>query len=328
VRSPQPAPEKSNIPLGISRFVPLGIRGLNGERQRSIQAQEQAQLFPARSRSEVAVVGGPLRGNRVVRVDPNDPIAVSRARAAIAGWYDSESRRRYGSPSSSGIPRVVAIRIDDFERYFAHRYGHVVPCDDAGREDLVILANHIAQNRNNPAAKIVRAIRSWASWMPVSAAEAIADEVLKKPRWYKAVTLGALLRLTREEKISLSIRTIRPFDMSDAEVKEDRKRRDRESKAANRAANRSGRPRGRPKSEGAKVYELLGIPKATYYRRRKKAAMIGTNSETKNVSAILEDNSYTADTFSVSRPNLSFFPEFETLDEAIHAPKTIPGAAQ
>ena len=244
---------------------------------------------------------GPLRGNRVVRVDPNDPIAVSKARAAIADRYAAMSQRRYGSwPTSSAIHWMAAKRINEIERYLNHRYGHFVPDDDAGRGDLVILANHVAQNRHDPRAKILGFIRRWAPWMVATEAEAVADKVSQKPRKYKATTLGVLLRLTREEPMILYIETIRPFDKTDAEMEEDSKRRDRELKAANRAANRSGRPRGRPKSVGAKPWEPLGISKSTYYRRQ-KVATTATNGETKNASAVLESPSYTADRFSVSR---------------------------
>jgi hypothetical protein len=38
--------------------------------------------------------------DRVVRVDPRDPIAVSKARAAIADRYDAKSQRRRTAPSS------------------------------------------------------------------------------------------------------------------------------------------------------------------------------------------------------------------------------------
>jgi hypothetical protein len=72
-------------------------------------------------------------------------------------------------------------------------------------------------------------------------------------------------------------------------MEEDSKRRERESKVANRAANRSGRPRGRPKSEGAKPWEASGKSKATHYRHKKaakKAAMSAANGETKNASAV------------------------------------------
>jgi hypothetical protein len=245
---------------------------------------------------------GPLRGDRVIRVDPKDRIAVSKARAAIADRYAAMSRRRYGSrPASTAIHWMAAKRINELERYLDHRYGHFVPDDDAGRGDLMILANHVGQNRRDPRAKILGCIRRWAPWMEATEAEALADKVLKKPRKYKAKTLGGLLRLTNEEQITLYIETIRPFDKTDADMEENKKRRDRDSKAANRAANRSGRPRGRPKSEGAKPWEPLGISKATYYRRQ-KVAKSGTNGETKNASAVLEYPSYSADRFSVSRP--------------------------
>ncbi|WP_154071133.1 hypothetical protein [Bradyrhizobium lablabi] len=155
---------------------------------------------------------------------------------------------------------MAAKRINELERYLSHRYGHHLPDDDAGREDLVILANHVAQNRHDPRAKILGFIRRWAPWMVATEAEALADKVLKKPRRYRAKTLGGLLRLAEDERINLNIETIRPFGRTDADMVEDKKRKDRERKAAGRAANRSGRPRGRPKSEGgSKPWETSGM---------------------------------------------------------------------
>jgi hypothetical protein len=172
-----------------------------------------------------------------------------------------------------------------------------VPEDDAGRGDLVILANHIAQNPSEPREKILSAFGKWAPWMVPAEAEMIADKVLEKPRKYKAATLGGLLRLTEAERLVLGIKTIRPFDKSDSDMKEDRKRKDREAKSALRAANRSGRQRGRPRSVGAKLWETLGLTKSTYYRRKNKEEAGDKRSETKNRSALLEVHSYIADRF-------------------------------
>jgi hypothetical protein len=246
----------------------------------------------------VAKKVGLLRGNRVVRVDPNDPIAISKARAAIADRYAAMSQRRHRFfPPSPLINWMAAKRIREIERYIDLRYGHFLPDDDAGREDLVILANHVGQNRHESCAKILGFIRRWAPWMAAAEAEALAEKVSKKPRKYTAKRLGILLRLTREERIICFIETIRPFDKTDEEIEEGRKRRDREAKKASRAANSSGRPRGRPKSAGLKTHEAAGKSKSTFYRHRRKAAMGGKNGGTKNASAVLESSSYSADRF-------------------------------
>jgi hypothetical protein len=209
-------------------------------------------------------------------------------------------RRRYGPSLPAPIHWMAAKRIHELERYLDHRYGQFVPDDDAGREDLVILLNHVAKNRLDPRSKVLGTIRRWAPRMPETEAEALADKILKKPRKYKATTLGRLLRLTQEEQITLYIETIRPFDKTDADMEEDSKRRDREWQAANRAAKGSGRPRGRPKSKGVKPWETMGIAKSTYYRRKRKAEVGETQGETKNASTVLESYSYSDDAISVS----------------------------
>ncbi len=139
-------------------------------------------------------------------------------------------------------------------------------------------------------------IRYFAPWMSEDRAIALVDLIIIRPRRYKAVTLGRLLNLTQEEAVAIDARTIRPIDRTDKDLHEDRKRKDQIWRAAQRAANPSGRPRGRPRSQGPKQWELAGVSKATYYRKKRE-----TRSETKNASAILESYSYSADGISVSQ---------------------------
>jgi hypothetical protein len=123
---------------------------------------------------------------------------------------------------------MAKTRIQEIERYLYHRYGHFVPNDDAGRHDLMILANHLAQNPVDPRRKILAAFCVWAPWMGLAEREALADMVLERPRKYKAPTLGRLFRLTRGEQIGLNIETIRPFDKTDGDMEEEARRRDRQ----------------------------------------------------------------------------------------------------
>jgi hypothetical protein len=232
-----------------------------------------------------------LRGDHVIRIDSSDPIAVSKAKAAIGDRYADAARRWRRSSGPPPIHWMAARRILEIERLLTHRYGDELPDDDAGREDLVILLNHVAQNRHDPRTKVMSRIRRWAPLMAPTEADALADMVLKQPRKYKATTIGGLMRLAREERSALGIKSIRPFDKTKEEMAEDRRRRDRLAKKAKRAANPSARPRGRPKSDSARPWEVLGEKKSTYYDRVKRSGVI----RTENASAVLEPSSYTAD---------------------------------
>ena len=137
-----------------------------------------------------------------------------------------------------------------------------------------------------------------APWMDATERLALTGKILKKPRRYKASTLGKLLRLTEEERVLLEITTIRAFDATDEDMREMKRARDRAAQKAKRAANRSGRGRGRPKSEGPQPWEAAGASsKSAHYRNRKKAEVGGT----KNASPPLEGDSYADDGISVPR---------------------------
>jgi hypothetical protein len=245
---------------------------------------------------------GRIRGDGVIRVDPNDRVAVLKAKAAIKERYKAWDEKKFDR-SGDGTHVLTVLRVCQLESYLRLRYGAILPDDDAGREDLVILLNHAAHNRDNPQGKMIGFIRRWAPWMAPAEAEALGAMILEKPRLYSPKRLGELLRLTERERDLIGGTTIRPVDettgiaMTDAEMEENAKRKDREYHKAKRDTNRSGRPRGRPKSAGPKAWEAAGASsKAAHYRNRKKAAAPG---ETKNESEALEYTSCAPDGISL-----------------------------
>jgi hypothetical protein len=206
---------------------------------------------------------------------------VQAARAEIARRYDQKKPDREVRLNS-----IAVKRIRDIERYLWDRYGSrydgVVPDDAAGREDLVILLNHLAQNPIDPLAKMRASLRYWAPWMDRDERQELVARIAAKPRWYKAKKLGQLLRVTEEEHARLDLKSTWAFTWTEATVKANARQKDREYQKAKRDANRSGRSRGRPKSEGVPAWQAAGASsKAGYYRNRKKAAA----GETKNESA-------------------------------------------
>jgi hypothetical protein len=218
---------------------------------------------------------GLLGGNRVVRVNPHDPVAVSKAKAAIADRHAAMSERHPESWPKS-IHRLAAKRIAAIERYLALRYGRFVPDDDAGRHDLVILANHVAQNRHDRHTKVLRSIRVWAPWMAPTEAEAIAGKVLEKPRKYTAKTLGILLRLTREEQIAGNIETIRPIDRTDADVRDDKSARTESQNEPSGRRISSVAPVGdrNQKAPGRGIFRESQGPPITGARRQREAQTV------------------------------------------------------
>jgi hypothetical protein len=63
---------------------------------------------------------GKLRGHKVVKVDPNDPIAVSKAKAAIKDRHDRWAEHRIDKTGvGDGTPVITVLRISELERYTA-----------------------------------------------------------------------------------------------------------------------------------------------------------------------------------------------------------------
>jgi len=181
----------------------------------------------------------------------------SKSRAASAQARHAEISRRYAWQAQQRRKRgdakpdhnrlLTLIRLRELERLFRHRWGRLLPDDDAGRGDLVIAAHHIAFLRGEVRDHIVAWARAWAPWMPQHEAEGLADRVAAEPRKFTADALPWRLRLAMAERTQLKITTIGAFDVTKAERAAIQKERKRERDRARRAKCSSGRPRGRPR---------------------------------------------------------------------------------
>jgi hypothetical protein len=129
-------------------------------------------------------------------------------------------------------------RLGELRRLFRDRYGPILPDDDAGRGDLRELLL-LASMAFNPERNMRNILWQAAPWMTKEEAEQVMDDVNRTPTYLRkpsARTLGDRLRLTSEERHRLAIRTIKPFDRTDAELGADRKTKDAERRWRNRRA--------------------------------------------------------------------------------------------
>jgi hypothetical protein len=170
----------------------------------------------------------------------------------------------------------VAIRIEQIERYLLHRYGRTLPDDDAGRHDLTILLNHLAQNRaGNPHGKMRAALRVWARWMPDDEANELIAQILKRPRRYTAKKLGELTLLTEEEHKLLGITSWWPHTWKEDKVRADQRgrkqARDRDAVTAKRRkAGVVSRDEYLANSKSrTEPWKAEGVSRRTWERRRK-----------------------------------------------------------
>jgi hypothetical protein len=242
---------------------------------------------------------GNLLGSRVVKVDPHDRIAVSKARAAIKDRHNTwaENKLKTGTGCGDGTAVITVLRITEIERFLRLRYGAVLPNDDAGREDLVILLNHVAHNRTDPDSKMRGYIHYLAPWMPSTESEALIAMILVKPRKYTPATLGRLFRLTEAERDQECITTFRAYDATEESMAENANRKDREYQKVKRDEKRTGRPRGRPTVDIPAWKAAGASSKASYYRNLKAGL-----SETLIPSEALDTTSYAPEPIKVSPP--------------------------
>jgi hypothetical protein len=188
------------------------------------------------------------------------------------------SRYEKGSPLGAGRKPKLSVEerkrrvaVGDlcsvFKVRYADAYSWHFPDDDAGREDLMILAHHYAGNL----AALPRIVRRRAPWADADAVEA---EVSSNPRRYSPMELGRLLNFTGAEWRARRTRMIAPVDMSKAErIEFSSKLYNAHRRIKRRCAGMQSRKQYLTENSASRErpWEAEGIHKATWYRRRKRA---------------------------------------------------------
>jgi hypothetical protein len=181
-------------------------------------------------------------------------------------WFSD--RRRKGK-RAAGF-NIIAIRCAELERVFKARYGRTLPDDDAGRDDAMVMACHLAHRSGDAPQRIVAWLSRAAPWMTCAERDELVAAVIAKPLRWRADKLAARLGLTDAERKRLKIRTIGAVDLGTAE------------RATRRAARKVAIERERRRANGAKPraeYEAgsmstrqpwrdAGISRRSWYRRR------------------------------------------------------------
>ena len=149
----------------------------------------------------------------------------------------AEIARRYKSKLAQK-PRVsiITLRIRELDRLFTARYGHTLPNDDAGRDDIVLMAHHLVRCTGEPARRVRNWVELRAPWMTSDVAAEIIRSVMANPLNWGADTLAQRLGVTEAERRRLLIRTIGAIDMTKEERKKARRLRQRQRDNARRRA--------------------------------------------------------------------------------------------
>ena len=196
-------------------------------------------------------------------------MAISRADAirkenAIQAKRNKRKRR----------PSLATLRIADLNRLFRARYGETLPNDDAGRDDVTIMAHHLVTLAGNPEARIADWCRLRAPWLTITELADITADAIRKPRRWKADRLAWRLRLTEIDRKALRITTIGAIDRGKGTRTAQRRTASRQRAEASRRA-KGARPRHEYEACSAnrtKPWEALGVSRATWYRQRRETA--------------------------------------------------------
>jgi hypothetical protein len=172
---------------------------------------------------------------------------------------------------------IRRLRLGNLRTLFRHRWGPLLPDDDAGREDLRELLLPISVGPN-ASIKMRRAIEVWAPWMADDEATQLIDDVNRTPIWHRkptAGTMGQRLRVSNAERERLRLWTIAAYDMTPEQAAEHRRAKERARKRRYRQLH-GGNPRASSFSRTT-PWLALGISRRTWYYRTKNCNCTNTS---------------------------------------------------
>jgi hypothetical protein len=167
---------------------------------------------------------------------------------------------------------MAALRIAELRRLYGHRYGHILPDDDAGRDDAMIMAHHLARRPGDARHRIEMFLQVSAPWMSTASVATMVGTAITNPMKWRADTLAARLRLTEAERTRLGIRTIGAIDLDKEERRQRRRDRDRQYQRQKRQA-KGAKLRAEYVAMAlsrTKPWAALGVSRRTWYRQNKR----------------------------------------------------------
>ena len=165
------------------------------------------------------------------------------------------------------------LRVGNIKTLLRWRWGHTLPDDDAGREDLHQLLLPISLGPEADR-KMPNTIELWAPWMDQAEAQQLIGRINRTPieqRKPKARPLGRRQHVTNEQREQLRLWTITPCDMTAEQLAEQRK-----AKARARMRRRRRKAGSKPRRQWlaansnsrSKPWKAEGISRAAWYRQR------------------------------------------------------------
>ena len=223
---------------------------MHGSFDRSISARRQDAIAPRPINSAPERFSGETKEQRAKHRE------VDRRYA----WDDRQRER-------AKYPLIVMFRLRDLETFFAHRYGETLPDDDAGRDDLYVMASHIYR-LGHPAKHIPAWARLWCPWMGDAGCARLIAEVAERQECWTADELAGRIGLDDATRTLLKIKSIGAVDVDKAARYRRAKRKDAERHRIKRA--QAGATPRELSSARLEPWRDSGVSRATYFRRQRK----------------------------------------------------------
>jgi hypothetical protein len=157
----------------------------------------------------------------------------------------------------------IRARIADLTKVLRWHCGTVLPDDDAGREYLELMVDHLAHLPDGRH-RTLKFAEVWAPWCPGDELWQLFEAAARTPRWWKADELGRALNLSQTHRQELGVTTIAPADMTAEDLRKLQRTRkaarERERRRQQREARQSPpAPTGEVSARGGVVLEALRL---------------------------------------------------------------------
>jgi hypothetical protein len=166
-----------------------------------------------------------------------------------------------------------------------HRYGHTLPDDDSGRDDLYLMLRLAALADRAADKKMRNVIELYAPWAGDEERQWIDELEREDPRrvWLDGKELGQRLNLTNPEREALKVWRIAPVNLdgeliSAEYLAEQRKAKDRERKWRKRGTSRRRDVYEAESLSSRKPWLADGISRRTWERRRRKSGVASVSA--------------------------------------------------
>jgi hypothetical protein len=178
-------------------------------------------------------------------------------------------------------PEVLRrLRLGDLKTLLRSRYGHTLPDDDAGREDLHDLLLPVSCGPDAKA-RMLNIVETWAPWMEYAELAELINAINNTPikqRRLSGRQLGQRQNITNAQREQLKLWTISPSDMTDEQLKQHRRAKET-ARIWQYRRGKGAKPREQSLTRTKPwLHESQPISRAQWYRRKQVKSKKGNGA--------------------------------------------------